>query len=64
MLSSWDFWHRTASSTSLTTFESDELRLQAHGVDALGRWSGLDADAIQQAIAVRAEKLATPPFVP
>ena len=50
--------------TGLTTFESDELRLQAHGIDALASWSGLDADAIHQAIAVRTEKLATPPFTP
>ena len=50
--------------TSLTTFESDALRLQPGGLETLAAWSGLEADAIQQAIALRAEKLATAPFVP
>jgi type IV secretory pathway ATPase VirB11/archaellum biosynthesis ATPase len=50
--------------TCLTKVESDELRLQWVGVEALARWSGREAEAIQQTITERARQLAISAGVP
>jgi type IV secretory pathway ATPase VirB11/archaellum biosynthesis ATPase len=47
--------------TSLTAFESDELRLRPAGLEGLARWSGLEVDAIQHTIGDRARQLAISP---